>query len=258
MDLEDVRLKEADELDDKEKALLKENWDDLTEEEQSVFKDTVNPEEKKKEGKEEEFKFESKEELDKTVQDKVDARLAEIEKEKKEAEDKAKQTKEGEDEPFFPEGYQAKDWNEAAKTLYPKFREKIFKEQSEARTKAQEQIDNINKEFDEEIKTIAKENKDVPAEGTKEREVFEKELGEIGIKYKGVTTMTDAYDIYKALHSGGEKKEEVGIKQRDLASKVGRTGGEGTEVKERTYAKLSGSSMDALVEEELAKMGVKD
>jgi len=251
VDLEDVRIKEVADLSDEEKDFLKEKWDDLTEDEQTIFKE-VNTEEKK----EEEFKFESKEEFDKAVSERTEAILADKEKARKEEEEKAKGKGE-EDERFFPDGYQAKDWNEAAKEMFPKFRERIFKEQNEVRQKTQETLDNINKEFDAEIETIAKEDKTIPAKGTKERDDFETELSQIGIEYQGVTNMTQAYKIWQALNSGGKKTEEVGEKQKSLASKVGRTGGEGETVKKRSYKEISGRSMDELIDEDLEAMGVK-
>ena len=256
MDLEDVRLKEPDELKDDEKAFLKEHADDLTDDEKGIFKDVITEKEEKKE-EEKEFKFNSQEEFDKAVTTRTEQILADKEKARKEEEEKAKQGKEGEDERFFPEGYQAKDWNEAAKEMYPKFRERISKEQEAVRSKTQETLDKINQEFDAEIEAIATEDKTVPAKGTKEREEFETELSQIGVEYTGVTNMTQAYKIWKALNTGEKKTEDVSIKQKDLAAKVGRTGGEGTTVKQKTYREIAGRSMDEMIEADLESMGVK-
>ena len=255
MELEDVRIKEVADLSDEEKDFLKEKWDDLTEDEQTIFKD-VNTEGAGKGEEDKEFKFESKEDFDKAVSERTEAILADKEKARKEEEEKAKGKGE-EDERFFPDGYQAKDWNEAAKEMFPKFRERIFKEQNEVRQKTQETLDNINKEFDAEIETIAKEDKTIPAKGTKERDDFETELTQIGVEYQGVTSMTQAYKIWKALNTGEKKTEEVSSKQRDLAGKVGRTGGEGEPAKQRSYKEMSGRSMDEMMEEDLESMGVK-
>ena len=255
MDLEDVRIKEVADLSDEEKDLLKEKWDDLTEDEQTIFKD-VNTEGAGKGEEDKEFKFESKEDFDKAVSERTEAILADKEKARKEEEEKAKGKGE-EDERFFPDGYQAKDWNEAAKEMFPKFRERIFKEQNEVRQKTQETLDNINKEFDAEIEAIATEDKSIPSKGTKERDDFETELSQIGIEYQGVTNMTQAYKIWKALNTGEKKTEEVSSKQRDLAGKVGRTGGEGEPAKQRSYKEMSGRSMDEMIEEDLESMGVK-
>ena len=255
MELEDVRIKEVADLSDEEKDFLKEKWDDLTEDEQTIFKD-VNTEGAGKGEEDKEFKFESKEDFDKAVSERTEAILADKGRARKEEVGRAKGKGE-EDERFFPDGYQAKDWNEAAKEMFPKFRERIFKEQNEVRQKTQETLDNINKEFDAEIETIAKEDKTIPAKGTKERDDFETELSQIGIEYQGVTNMTQAYKIWQALNSGGKKTEEVGEKQKSLASKVGRTGGEGETVKKRSYKEISGRSMDELIDEDLEAMGVK-
>ena len=253
---EDIRLKTAEELDDSDKALLKEKWGDLTDEEKEAFKEAVNPEEKKEE-KEEAFAFKSKEEFEKAVGERVEQTIEQREKDRKEAEEKAKKPAE---ERFFPEDYKAKDWNEAAEKMYPQFRERFVKEQQDVSKKTQETLDKINKGFDEEIDTLAGEDKTIPAKGTKDRETFEADLFQIGVDYKGVTTMTDAYKIYKATHGTHgkeEEKEEVGTRQRDLASKVGKSGGEGTEIKARKYSEISRRSMDDLLEEDLEKLGVK-
>ena len=253
-DFEDIRLKTADELTDDDKSILKEKWGDLTDEEKEAFKESVIPEEKKEE-KEEAFSFKSKEEFEKAVGERVEQTIEQREKERKDAEEKAKKPAE---ERFFPEGYQAKDWNEAAEKMYPQFRERFSREQQDVSKKTQETLDKINKGFDEEINTLAGENKTIPAKGTKDRETFEADLFQIGVDYKGVTTMTDAYKIYKATHEKKEEeKEEVDTRLRDLASKVGKSGGEGTEIKQRKYSEISRRSMDDLLEEDIAKAGVK-
>src|SRR3990172_6935435 len=234
MDLEDVRIKEVADLSEEEKGFLKEHTEELTDDKKVIFKDIIT--EEKEEKKEEEFKFESKEDFDKAVAERTEEVIAAKEEERKKEEEKAKGDKGEEDERFFPDGYQAKDWNEAAKEMFPKFRERIFKEQNEVRQKTQETLDNINKEFDAEIET---------------------ELTQIGVEYQGVTSMTQAYKIWKALNTGEKKTEEVSSKQRDLAGKVGRTGGEGEPAKQRSYKEMSGRSMDEMIEEDLESMGVK-
>ena len=251
-DFETIRLKEIEELTDSDKDVLKQHAEELTDDEKGIFKDIITEEKKE----EKEFKFGSQEEFDNAVTERTEAILAEKEKARKEEEEKAKQGKEGEEERYFPEGYQAKDWNEAAKEMFPKFREKIFKEQNEVRQKTQETLDNINKEFDAEIEAIAAEDKTIPTKGTPERETFETELSQIGVEYQGVTNMTQAYKIWKALNTGG-KKQEVGEKQKSLAEKVGRTGGEGETVKKRSYKEIAGRSMDELIDQDLEEMGVK-
>lgn len=259
--LDDIRLKTADELTDEDKSVLKEKWDELTDEEKDAFKDTVTPEKKEeKEEKEEAFSFKSKEEFEEEVSKRIKQTIEEREKARKEEEEKKNKP---DQERFFPEGYQAKDWNDAAERMYPKFRERFVKEQQEVSQKTQEALDKINAGFDEEIEGLSKADKTIPAKGTKEREAFETELFQIGVDYKGVTNMTEAYDLYKVKHGKTEKKEEeeekeeVSTRQRDLASKVGKSGGEGTEIKARKYSEISRRSMDDLLEEDLAKMGVK-
>src|SRR3990167_451337 len=106
--LEDIRLKEPEELEDDEMKVLKDNWDSLTDDEKGIFKDVNTESEPKKEEKK--FGFGSQEEFDNAVTEKAKQVLEEERKAKEEAE-KSKETKTDE-ERFFPEGYQAKDWDE--------------------------------------------------------------------------------------------------------------------------------------------------
>lgn len=241
--LEDIRIKEPTDLDNDEKNVLNESWDDLSEEERGTFKD-IKVEEKP-------FAFKSQEEFDKAVTTKTEKVLEDKEKAKQEEEEAKKRPPE---EEFFPKDYQAPDWNKAAKDMYPKFRDRMLKEQGETNKKRQDQIDKINKTFDEEVKELAK-KENIPEDDTKARKTFSTELSKIGLEYTGVTNMTQAHKIWKVLKT--EKKEEVPERQSDLASKIGRSSGEGTTVKERSHKELSGRSMDELIEEDSNKLGVK-
>src|SRR3990167_9353691 len=75
LELYDIRLKDAADLTDEEKAVLRENEDELTDEEKEEFKDAlvVEPESRKKD---EEFKFKNQEELDAYFEKKFSEKLA--------------------------------------------------------------------------------------------------------------------------------------------------------------------------------------
>jgi hypothetical protein len=246
-DLDDIKVKDPTTLTDEEKGVLKDSWDSLTDDEKGTFKD-VNPP-----SVPETFGFKSQEEFDKAVTERTEKILADKETARLEEERKKLLPPE---EDFFPPNFQAKDWNEAARIMFPKFKEKIFKEQEMTTKQRQEQIDKINQEFDKEIESIVVSNPELPKKGTPERKDWETELAKVGMEYP-VRNMTQAYNIWKAL-KGGKSEEPVSNRQKDLASKIGRSGGEGTVVKERSHKELSGRSMDDLIEEDLAKLGVKD
>lgn len=270
-DFEEIRNKELDVLTDDEKEVIKEHVDDLTDEEKEAFKDFTEPEpepeseedppadppeeDKKEEPAPEEFKF-------KTESDFKDAVKAETDRMLKEREEKAaaaKTTKPEEEERFFPEGYQAKDWDEAAKKMFPKFKEKMQKEQEQQQQETKKKIDEINNKFNDEINELAKTDKTIPDSGTPEREEYVRDLYEVAKEYRGITTMAQAHKIHTVLKAEkkDEPKKEVSAKQKDVASKVGRSGGEGKDKKERSYSDLSNKSLDELLQEEEEAPSVK-
>ena len=274
LDLEDVRLKEPDELSDDEAKFLKENAGELTDDEKGIFKEQLKEDEKEDEEDDEKkgFSFASKDEFDTAVAD-ATAKAIKAAKDAEEAEKAGKESeKEEKTEDFFEEGYKAKNWNEAAKAMYPKFKERVIADLQGMSKAQKDKLDEINKEFDKEIEELAGKDKAIPTKGTKEREAFEADLADIGVKYKGVTTMTEAYEIYKAVggkkagDESGEGKEEekeegktpvegeVSQKQRDLASKVSKGGAEKKGDKENSYARIASRKMSDLVAEEIEKL----
>lgn len=232
-------------------------FEEEEEEEEIVEPETPEPPEppveEDKDVKEPEFSFKSQEDLDKAIATGVEATLEAKEAARLE-EEKAKVQPPEED--FFDKDFVAKDWNEAAKTMYPKFKERLLKEQEMTAKERQDQLTKINKEFDEEIENLAKEDKEIPVKGTPERTDWDKEISKIGIEYP-VKNMTQAYNIWKAL-KGTKPKNDIPEKQKDLASKISRGGGEGTPVKQRSHQELSNRSMDELIDDDLASLGVKD
>lgn len=262
MDLDDIRLKMSDELNEDERKFLNEHVGELNDEEKEAYKDIITSEElpKGKEGEgEEEIKFKSQADFDKAVDAVVAKAIAQKEEERKTAEEEEKRRKETPpDDRFFPEGYQAKDWNEAAKEMYGKFEERFTKKQEQTKRETQTALEKINQEFDKEIEDLSAQDSAIPAKGTKERDEFDRELAEIGVEFAGVTNMTQAYKIYQALHTGKTKTEGVPESQRRIASNVGRSGGERTQISERKYKDIHGRTMDDLLDEELAKHGVKE
>ena len=247
-DFEDIRLKESDDLDDNDKKILADNWDQLTDEEHEAFKDVVEvkkeePEEKKEKEEEEDkgIVFKTQAELDAAVEKVIEAR----EKARVEEEERKKREVEGREERFFPEGYKAKDWEDAAKELFPKFKDRIVRDLADASAKQRQKLEEIEKGFDVEIETLKKSGEEIPDVGTDERDKFDADLAEIGLKYKGVSNMTEAYDIYKALQGKGGGPSE---RQKEIAGKVGKGGSEKKSTEVPSYNRLR-KSMDELLEE---------
>lgn len=242
--LNDARLKDLDELTDDDKALLREHKDDLTDEELTAFKDVLTEPEP---AKEPEPFFKSKEEADTYIEDKINARLADI---------KVPETKEPEppkDDRFFDEGYKPKDWEDYAEKLFPKFVERMQKMSAAQREKLNQQIAERNKMFDKEIDDLRTKGEPIPARGTKEFEAFDKELAGIGMKFKGVSNMTEAYEIYKATK--GTDKGDISDSQKQTASRVGKSGGgSGTVTKDRKYKDVAGRSMDDVMNDVISKL----
>ena len=267
-DLDEIRLKDVEELDDEDKKILVERQDELTDEERETFSEVVKfeekeeKEEKEKEEEEEEekpFTFGSQEEFDKAVDRAMEAR----EKARKEAEEREKQEKEEglKEGAFFPEGYKAPGWDEAMRVVYPKFREMLLGDIRKLNESQRRRMDEIDKGFDAEIETIRSDNPDLPKKGSKEGDAFEAELADIGVRFRGVTNMTEAYDIYKETHQEGEgeDKGKVSDRQRELARKVSKGGGKGGgESKERKYKEIASRSMDDLLEERMNEEGMAE
>lgn len=255
LNLDDIRTKEADSLSDDERGFLKEHKSDLTEDEVTAYKGVVEFDEAKADPEPDPdpepdtgFKFNTEEEFEERVSGAVEAALK-IERETKK--EPKKEEWEDRDERFFPEDYKAKDWDTAAKDMYPKFEKRVMDRMGKLSKERQENITRINKEYDNQIVDIRKADKDIPARGTKEGNQFETELAQIGAKFKGVTDMTEAYEIYKVTKT--KDTGEVSSKQKTLASKVGKSGGEGKE-KLDNYERIASKSLDQLLEEEEEKL----
>jgi len=255
MDLDEIRLKEVSELTDDEKKALNSNWSKLTSEEQDYF-DEVKSEEDKG------FKLEFKTEdefnayLNKRVEDTLETR-------RKAKEEEKKKVKVSDEDRFFPEGYKAKDWNEAFTTALPKIEDRVVKAISSMSKKRQEDLARIEKEYNKELDSIVKSNKDLPQEG-KEREAWESEVAQVGVKYK-LVSMKDAYKVWQALGAKSESGEgrtqipyegqPAGTEQRRVASKVGKGYGTSSSAKKTKY--VPGRRLDDLIDQRLQEEGIE-
>ena len=190
--LDDIRVKDIEELNTEEKKFVNESWSKLTKEEQDYYKPL-----KEEGGGEFKLPFKSQQELDDYVAKQVESGM--------EARQKAREKKKAEakippEEKIFPDDFKANNWNEAFKMAMPKIRESVIKEIQGMNQKQRAALDKINQEFDQEFDTIVTKNPGLPAKGTQERDNWEAEIAEIGTKYK-LHTMTDAYEVWKALGS---------------------------------------------------------
>jgi hypothetical protein len=279
LDFDEVRLKEESELSKEEKALVTKNWNDLTDDEQSAFAN-LKPEEGGEggeggKGKEEESDLpKTQEELDALIGTKVTEGVTK-------GIDEFKQNllggkkKEGEEDTgmpdfskVFPEGYKASNWQDAFAKAWPTILEGVVGWMSKQGQERQKKLDAINAEFDKELVTIRKDNPQLPVIGTKEGDKFEAELAQIGVEHKGITTMTESFDIYKAQHpdlftgKGGKSATTTkgtpveGDQSKNRLARNVATSGSSPDGKTNrpVYTNIHGKSMDTLLEEKKAEL----
>ena len=260
LNFDEIRKKPADDLTTDDELAITENWDKLNEEEKGAFaylKPEEKEEEKKEEKKEEEkkeepFTFKSEEDFNAAVETGVQKTLEAREKARQEAEEEEKRKKEGKlPERIFPEKYTAPEWEEPARKIIDRAKEEIRREDTERNEEVRGRITAINQEFDNQTAEIRKNNPDLPAKGTPEGDEFERELAEIGTKFKGVTDMNEAFDIWTAKQ--GKEVDEGKIK---LAKKISGGSGTGEKGKELPYSRLR-KGMDTLLEERKAEEGIE-
>jgi len=247
--LDDILLKEVDELNDEEKKTLNENWDTLSDDDKEVFNEVHTTPDPPAEDKHEDktFTFKDEEDFNRRVEEKTKQIKEDLLKELKPPEDKDT-NKEDELPNIFPDDYKPKDWNEVAKIIIGKSREETLAYMGKMTQKQKDRIDEINKEYDVQIENIRANNKDIPAKGTKDGDKFERDLAEIGTKFRGVMNMNDAYDIYQATHD-----KAIPESQKNLAGKVGKGGGQPGGDKTLKYARLN-KPLDELIDEEMEKL----
>jgi len=246
--LDDIRLKDADELSDEERDFLRENKDELTDEELESFGDVLTEEkdeeeedkhedEEKEEEEEKGFSFESEEDfIEKTSR--VFERVLEKREKKTDTDTEKKET-----DRIFPEGFKPRDWEEAGQKIHEAWERKQKAMADELKRKA----DEINREWDNQLADLRIKNPNLPKAGTKEGASFDQELSGIIAKYKGVTNMNEAYEIWEAKHGGGkggENQKDVSGKQKDLVKKIGKSSAGEEEKKQKKYQEIAGKDMD--------------
>lgn len=261
MELDEVRLKDITELLPEDKTVLNQNWDSLTQEEKDYF-GTVHAGENKGEG-DEGFKlpFKSQAELDQYILDKVEKRE---EERKLQAEEEKRKAEEKPDDKLFPDGYKAKDWNEAFATAMPKLEERMLKKIEGMNQEKRNKLAKINQEFDQEFEVLASKDPNIPKKGTPEREDWEAEVTSVGSKFK-LTSVTDAYTVWKVLNSNKPSSEgepemirTEGRPATDLASKVGRGYGSANNPSKTSYRVGGGRKLDDLLEQRKREEGIED
>ncbi len=166
---------------------------------------------------------------------------------------------------MFPEGYKPQDWNEVFGVALPKIKEQVLKEIEQTNEKRRDQLSKINEEFDQELESIASKDPNVPKKGTQEREDWEQEIASVGTKYK-LHTMTDAYDVWKALNTsttvGAEASTVIQNEGRPAtqvapASHVGRGYGTGTVSHKTVYKVGGGRRLDDILEQRMKEEGIE-
>src|SRR3990167_134908 len=207
LNLEEIKLKDREEMTPDEEKFLTENWNDLDDEDRDVLADLNPKKEEEKEGEKEEETEEKEEEKEEEITEEakeeeakeelkgihfdseddfeaaVDKIIAKKKAEEIQVKEEAEQKEKEDKERFTPEDWKPKDWEEAAQSLYPKFKERVIKDLREASSSEKKRLSEINKQFDDEIEGIRKSGEPIPEAGTTEREALDKELAEIGLRY---------------------------------------------------------------------------
>jgi len=252
MNLDDLLLKDIGELDDKEKAYLKEHKEELEETEKETYKDIITEKEEKKE-EDKGFSFKNQEELDNYLDRFVDAKLPKKEEDKKPDEDTVPD--------FFDKDYKPKDWNDYTKAVLPKIvdfisknpkiKETVKEEITLTEKDREEQKKKINEEIDTEVANLRKAHADIPKGDSDEGKKWEKDLAQTFIDFPSLRSMDEAYRIMEMKKGTKEKEEED---KEDLAKKIGGGSGTGGETKTRKYSEIAGRSMDAAFEKALQSL----
>jgi len=257
-ELDESRLKDISELSPEDKTTLNQNWESLTTEEKDYF-GTVHAQAG---GGDTGFKlpFKTQDEFDKYINDQVGKRE---ETKRLEAEEEKRRAEIPPEDKLFPDGYKAKDWNEAMTTVMPKLEERLLKKIEKMNQERRDQLSKINSEFDQEFDVIASKDANVPKKGTQEREDWEAEIASVGTKYK-LHTMTDSYDVWKALNTSkppqGAEPATIPTEGRpatNLVSKVGRGYGTGGSPTKTTYKVGGGRKLDEILEQRMREEGME-
>ncbi|MBU0964728.1 hypothetical protein KKC06_06840 [Patescibacteria group bacterium] len=236
-ELNEIRLKEPGDLDENEIKILKEHEKELTDEEKEDYKDVLGEKEEEEEEEEEEEKdkkdkpitFKTQEAFDSAVSKRVEEMQVAAEKKKEEEKEEKKEKR------FWPKGKKFKDADDFVKGIIP-----IIRRDRELYTKEQRaQRVEIDRQLDKETEDLRKIDPSIPSAKSKDRREFDRSLAEIMISDPKITTITQAYGVYKEGLDDGEK-----AKRKKLASKIGGPGGGGSSKKTPKYEKFAGRTMD--------------
>lgn len=252
--LEEIRILQAAELLDEDKKTLKDNWNDLTPEEQDAFDDVVNSSDDDDDNKGGDNKnldvdklpFKTQKELD----DYIDAKL----NEKATPPDKKDEDPDKIEIPdFFDKDYKPADWNEAFRTFLQKGGAKVItdlteKQLNKKREDFTKQLEAVNKQIDADIDALSKDGREIPKLGTPERDELNKDLAKIATDYHmDNAPAAKVYEIYE-LNKGKVQPDD---RRKDLARNVagGGNGGQ-SNGKVPDYKDIKSKSMDQLLEEQ--------
>jgi hypothetical protein len=167
------------------------------------------------------------------------------------------------------------NWSEFAKQyttqVFPQFVEALGKLNEKQRQAMISKIEAINQRFDDEIAEIRTKNPDIPKKDTKEGKEFEKALAKVAQKFKGVTSMHEAFEIYQVIPPKPEAEPPVAppvtppgqrpatfnpfTRKKALATNVPGSGHPATPGQQpKKYADTAGKSMDDIFSEATAEL----
>jgi len=161
------------------------------------------------------------------------------------------------------------NWSDFAKQysaqVFPQLADAFTKLNQVQRQEMIAKIEGINQRFDEEIVDIRAKNSDIPKKGTKEGDTWERELAATAQKYKGVTSMNEAYEIWKATKGAAAPAapapatppvrsdtrppapNPLAAKQRLAANVPGGGTPPNPAAKPKSYKDIAGQSMDDII-----------
>lgn len=277
-DMNQLKLKTAEQLDQDERDFIVENRDQLNEEDEAAYaeflpkqevEDDANITEDKPEEDEKSVEEESPEPVIKSQEDLDrywETREAKLRAEMEEREAKIKEELTPKEEPkefrFYEDGQKPADWNEALARAAEKgkqdavaeFEKRSEEEKKEAAAK-QKQLDEATAAIQDQFDKLVK-DKSIPSLDTDEGKTAQQRIMEFGIKHR--KNVEEAFDLLKDIPEdrGGflnqetpQNKEKKQLDaQKKAAGKVGggNKGGESTDTKPK------------LSPEEYARMSVQD
>ncbi len=282
--LDDIRKnpKEVEEYSEDEKSFIREHANELDDEEKWAFSPFLNPDtsdvtddeestenpQPDEDGKGEEIEEETPAEVTPPVQpdvvafkskEEIDAYVAKVVEERQQKAEESGEEPPKEPVKLFDDSFVPKNANEFAAEFLEKAAPLLAERQAEMTKRERDEVERINKDFDEQYTKVAQE-KGLPALETPEGQEVNKQIAMLSATY-GVDNYNDGYDLWsrtaKEFGGGYESAPVAPVKQdmsaqKQAASRIGKSSGEGrTKNSSQNYQDIHNTSLDSLLEKSL-------